>query len=223
MEQALTAFFTALLTALAVVLTRWITNFTEKQKKKREEIAIKEKSGFEFINLVDAKIKNYENDLMKIYRPCRMFVLHFFNGEVTFNGLHLLKFAIKHEIVQGTHIRYMNPHFQREPVPELLSSSLKSVFEKGYHFDNYNDLEQNSPFQEMMDAWEFKSILFIGLRSNNMPASPDIAPDSILVMQWQGPFPLQRNDILQIRSSDSKHKIEKIYQAKNLKELENGE
>lgn len=222
MEQALTALFTALITALVVVVTGWVKSFYEKLKKKREEVALKEKSGFEFINLVDAKIKNHENDLMKTYRPCRMFVLHFFNGEVTFNGLHLLKFAIKHEIVQGPHIRYMNPHFQREPVPELLSSSLKTVFEKGYHVDNYNDLEVNPPFQEMMDAWEFKSVLFIGLRSNNMTA-PDVAPDSILVMQWQGPFPLQRNDILMIRSSDSKHNIEKIYQAKTLKELENGE
>lgn len=216
MEQALTTLFTAFITALVVIITGWIKSFVEKQKKKKEETALKERSGYEFTNLIDAKVKNHENDLMKIYRPCRMFILHFFNGEVTFAGLHLLKFAVKHEITQGPHIRYMNPHFQREPVPEFLSESLRNVFEKGYHFDNYKDLGENPPFQEWMESWNFNSILFIGLRSNNSSV-----PESILVMQWQGDFPLQRNDILHIRASDSKHNTEKIYQAKTLKELQN--
>src|SRR5687768_7713354 len=203
---------------LTVLASGWLKDWLADRKKKKVEVAIKERSGVRFTSLVDAKVKNYENDIMKIYRPCRMFILHFFNGEISYSGLHLVKFAIKHEIVQGPHIRYMNPQFQREPVPEMLYASLKNVFERGYHFDNYKELKENPPFQEMMDAWKFNSILFIGLRSKNYPI-----PDSILVMQWQGEFPLQRNDILEIRSSEPKHNIEKIYRAETLEELQDGD
>lgn len=214
MGDALIPILTAFFIALVTVATRWIEKKVEKAKRGRDEKEKIEKSGLEFTSLLDAKVKNYENELMKTYRPCRMFVLHFFNGEVTFAGLHLLKWAIKHEIVQGPHIRYMNQHFQREPVPEMFNESLKNVFEHSYHVDNYTGLLENPPFQELMDSWHFKSMLFIGLKTIGTQV-----PSSILVMQWSGEFPLQRNDILEIRSSDSKRWIEKIYEAKSIREL----
>lgn len=199
MEKFLESAFYALLTVLGLLIKDW----AQKRKAKQNEIAKKQKLSIEYTSIIHEKIKNAENDIMKVYRPLRMFMFLFYNGDVTDNNLSLKKITIRHEITLYPGISYITEHYQGRPVPEMFYDGIKKTFAAEYCEFGLKDIEQNPPLKDFYDTWDIKSMLWISINDKMGE------PAAIMVMQWPGDIAVNKNDILKIKAK--KIDIENIY------------
>lgn len=199
-------FLEALAALIFLTLSFWIKDKIDARKRKRAQVVEKEKHSIEFTSLVHEKVKNAENEIMKVWRPVRMFIFHFYNGDVTEAGLPLLKIAIRHEIALYPGVKFITEHYQGRPVPEMFYEGIKETFKKGHFVFTLESCETNPPLKDFFDTWDVSSMLWIAVR--NVTGKPA----AVLVLQWPGEKPpVDYRDILKIKAE--KLTIEKIYAA----------
>lgn len=199
-------FLKALAALVFFIGANWINEKVKENKEKREKAKKRQRSGVEFTSEVHLKVKDEENKIMRAFRPCRMFVYHFHNGEVSEAGLHLFKITIRHEVVEISSVQYMTDHYQGKPIPEMFYQIIKDTFTDHYHFvaGVESIQEENPPLRDFMVAWDIGSMLFLGLANKSGKV------DSVLAMHWPRPNAVNHKQILQLRIA--KNSIERIYQ-----------
>jgi hypothetical protein len=201
----------ALEAALIIGVINAITELVKKVWRLIKEKRERRKYSIDNTSLIHEKVKNALKDIMLAFRPWRMFVFHYWNGDKTYADLSLVKTAIRHEVAQYPELPFITEHYQGRPTPEMFYHLIKETFKKGHcQIENLAQIKDNPPLLEFFETWNIQSMLFIRINDK------DEQPAAIMVMQWPGPLPVRDKEIREIKLL--KRKIEDIYAGRPIRD-----